>query len=42
LVAEPPLNISLPPSSEGVPDVKFELRVIILSANLMVSVFTIV
>ena len=42
LVVEEPLNISIPPSSEGVPVVKFELRVIILSANKIVSVFTLV
>jgi hypothetical protein len=42
LVAELPLKISIPEFSEGVPVVKFELRVIILSANEIVSVFTLV
>jgi hypothetical protein len=42
LVAKLPLRTSMPAFSVGVPDVKFELRVIMLSANRIVSVLTVV
>ena len=42
LVALPPLNTEKPVSSEGVPDVKSELSIIILSAKLIVAELTVV